>query len=134
MAFPGSPPSRATREMLLPTALDLLRPGRHAALQLFKPVLDDVDLRWRQLRLFGGLEHQEALAIGRHVVVGGRNGRKRLVRSLEKHLRRSRGKARLGGDLHRHHLLAAESAPDVPDHSRNLPGGLWWARRRRAFL
>jgi hypothetical protein len=39
-----------------------LRPGRHAALQLFKPVQHDIDLRWGRL-LLAGLEHQEALAV-----------------------------------------------------------------------
>src|ERR1700694_4159006 len=57
-------------EMLLPTALDSLLPCRNFLLQLFKPVQHDVDLRRCRLLLLGGLEHQEALAIGRHIVVG----------------------------------------------------------------
>jgi hypothetical protein len=50
--------------MLSPTTLDSFLPGRHAALQLFKPVQHDVDLCWCRLFLLGGLEHQEALAVG----------------------------------------------------------------------
>src|ERR1700674_1122839 len=77
---------KAKREMVLPTTLDSLRPGRHAALQLFKPVQHDVDLRRRRLRLLACLEHQEALAIWRDVVVGGWDWG-RFVPSLAEHPR-----------------------------------------------
>jgi len=39
--------------------------GRHAALQIVKPVLDHVDLRDN---FFALLHHQKTLAIGRHVI------------------------------------------------------------------
>ena len=39
--------------------------GRHAALEFFGPVEDDVDLgEGGSLRLFLGLEHEETLAVG----------------------------------------------------------------------
>src|ERR1700674_3811652 len=97
---------KAKREMVLPTTLDSLRPGRHAALQLFKPVQHDVDLRRRRLRLLACLEHQEALAIGRHVVVAGRCRNWR-VRSLKEHLRLANGETWLSGNVHSHHLVPA---------------------------
>ena len=40
---------------------------RHETFQLFKPVLHDDNLR-RRGRLFGFLDHQKALAIGRDVI------------------------------------------------------------------
>ena len=49
-------------------SLALRSPYRwHAALQFFEPVQDDIDLRFA----FPS-NHQEALAIGRHVVIGER--------------------------------------------------------------
>src|SRR5437899_449705 len=100
--------------MLLPTKLDLLRPCWYAALQLFKPVQHDVDLRWRRLRLFDRLEHQEALAIGGHVVIGECYGR-RLVLSLKEHSGFARGETRLSGNVHGHHFVAAavEQLPPI---------------------
>ena len=55
--------------MLLPATLGSLLSRRNFLLQLFKPVQHDVDSRRRQLLLLVGLEHQEALAVRRHVVV-----------------------------------------------------------------
>jgi hypothetical protein len=51
-------------EMLLAAALNLFFSGGNFLLQFFKPVQHDVDLRRCRLLLLGGLEHQEALAIG----------------------------------------------------------------------
>src|SRR5712664_4679123 len=45
---------------------------RHAALQLFKPVQHDVDLRRGGSLLLVWLEHQEALAVRRDIVGGSR--------------------------------------------------------------
>jgi hypothetical protein len=45
---------------------------RNLLFQFFKPVLHDIDLRRCGLGLLGGLEHQEALAVWGHVVIGGR--------------------------------------------------------------
>src|ERR1700682_3514522 len=47
----------------LPSELILLLSCGHAALQLFKPVEHDVDLRRRGGLLLVGLEHQEALTV-----------------------------------------------------------------------
>ena len=44
-------------------SVTLFRSCGHAAFQFFKPVQHDVDLRRGRLRLLGGLEHQEALAV-----------------------------------------------------------------------
>src|SRR5229473_4291486 len=65
-----TPQLRVSRVVCQQSAL--LFPGGNFLLQLFKPVQHDVDLRRCRLRLLAGLEHQKALAIGRHVVVAGR--------------------------------------------------------------
>jgi hypothetical protein len=62
---------------------DSLRSGGHAALQLFKPVLHDVDLR-RRGSLLGVLDHQKPLAIRGHIIGRARQGPVgRHVRPLE---------------------------------------------------
>src|ERR1700684_3049060 len=94
MAFPGPP------------TLDSLRAGRHAPLQLFKPVQHNIDLRRRRLLLLGGLEHQEALAVSRDVVVGDWDW-SRFVPSLKEHPGRARSESRMSGNVHGHHLVAA---------------------------
>src|ERR1700680_3928704 len=94
-------------EVLLPTTLDSLLPCRNFPLQLFKPVRNDIDLR-RRLVSPAGLDHQEALAVGRDIVVGvGDRTRTWLELSREKHFRLARGKARLRGDRRSHHHVAA---------------------------
>ncbi len=98
-----------------------LFPCGNFLLQLFKPVQHDVDLRQGR-SLFAGLEHQEALAVGRHVVVGNRgpasarNGPSNSILGLPAE--------KLGcvADLYGHHLVAAavEQFPPVgiPDWLR----------------
>src|ERR1700681_1282712 len=100
--------------MLLPNVLDSLFPRRNFLFQLFKPVQHDADLRRRSLRLLDWLEHQEALAVGSHVVVGERS-RGRLVLSLKEHPGPADGETRLSGNVHGHHLVAAavEQLPPV---------------------
>jgi hypothetical protein len=92
-------------KMLLPTTLDSLLPHRNFLLQFFKPVQHDVDLRRRRLHLLDGPEHQEALAVEGHVVVGG-SCRDWQVQSLEEHPGLARSETSLCGDVHGHHLVA----------------------------
>jgi hypothetical protein len=54
--------------MQLSTTLNSLRPGGNFLRQFFEPVQDDIDLRRDRPGLLSRLEHQEAPAIGRHVV------------------------------------------------------------------
>src|SRR5262249_25943376 len=89
---------------LNPWLLCVLLLDWHAAPQLFEPVQHDRDLRWR-LRL-PRLDHQEPPAVARHIEVGSRQER-RLELTAEEHLRLARDEARLGADVHRHHLVAA---------------------------
>jgi hypothetical protein len=60
-----------------------LFPRRNFLLQFFKPILHHHDLRGG-LRLLDGLEHQKALAVGRHIVVRGRSRGWRVL-SFEQH-------------------------------------------------
>jgi hypothetical protein len=70
------------------------------------------------LLLFAGLEHQEALPVGRDIVVGKRSGT-RLVWSLEEHLLFAEGEGWLRGDLHCHYFAAGTieqfSSIRIPD-------------------
>jgi hypothetical protein len=61
------------KKILWRTMLDLFRPGRHAPLQFFEPVQHDIDLRGCCLACLVGLNHQKALAVGRHIEVIGRS-------------------------------------------------------------
>src|ERR1700682_4845208 len=81
------------REMLSQTTLDSLLSRRNFLLQFFKPVQHYVDLRRRCLFLLAGLEHQEALAVGRHVVVRDCSWRLQVL-SLKERLRLARGETR----------------------------------------
>src|SRR3984893_14595282 len=87
-------------EILLAAALNLVFSGWNFLLQFFKPVHDDVDLRW----LHSGFKHQEFLTVGGHVVVGSGIG-ERHITALEQHLRSTRGKTLLRIDLRGHHLV-----------------------------
>ena len=111
----------ARTELLLAAALNLVFSGGNFLLQLFSPIQHDADF----LRaLLCGLRQEEALAVGRDVV-----GRHRVISrvvTLEEHLRRIRGKVRLGGRLHGHHLV---SAP-VEEFSVARPNGFRAAFRR----
>src|SRR5579863_3072242 len=90
----------------VPLMANSLLPCGNFLLQFFKPIQYDVDLRRCRLLLLDGLEHQEALAVGRDiVVVDWDHGR--FVPSLEECPGRARSETRLSGDLNRHHLVAA---------------------------
>ena len=102
------------RETFLPTTLDSLCPGRHAALQLFKPVQHDLALPRCRLRLLAGLEHQEALAIGRNVVIGKCVRECRQVLFLKERSGLARSEVRLGGNVHGHHLVVAAEEKRLP--------------------
>src|SRR5580700_132452 len=91
-----------------------ISPRRNFLLQLFKPVQHHIDLRRRRLPLLAGLEHQEALPVGSHVVVRERC-RGRLERSFKEHLRFTHRKGWLRHHAHCHYLVAAavEQLPPI---------------------
>src|ERR1700694_1589583 len=87
---------------------------RNFLLQLLKPIQHDVDLRRRRPWLVAGLEHQETLAVGRHVVVGECCWGRR-VRSLKEHPWLAHTETRTGGNVPGHNFGAAavEQLPPV---------------------
>src|ERR1700694_5435966 len=100
--------------MVWPILADSILPGRNFLLQFFKPVQHDIDVRRGRLLLPDGLDHQKSLAVRRYVVVGDREQGRHVV-SLKEHPGLACSEARLGGDLHSHHLVTAtvEQLPSV---------------------
>src|SRR5439155_9688130 len=84
------------------------------SLEVFKPIEHDIDLGRCEF-LFTRLDHDEALAIGRDVVVSDPE-RIRRVMSLEEHSWFGRVEIRLHCDVDHHHLaaIAVKKLPRVP--------------------
>src|SRR3990172_970958 len=72
-----------------------------AALQFFKPVEHDVDLRGL-LFLLAGLQHEKSLAVGYHT----EGGCARLIPSLKQYPGLAYGQSWLRCEVHSHHLVA----------------------------
>src|SRR5712691_4949169 len=88
--------------------------GRHAALQLFKPVQHDVDLR-RRRTLLVPLDHQKSLVVWADVVVR-RKWAVCLVMPFEQHPGLACRETRLRGNICGHHpvAVAIEELPAAP--------------------
>src|SRR2546425_3658910 len=75
---------------------------RHAALQFFKPVLDDVDLVARCGLLLLGSDHEEALPVRADGIIGA-EAAGRLTTRFEKHPWLASAEGGLGLNVHSHH-------------------------------